>query len=161
MNDRFSSWFKKASPGERNDHGEWNGQNLLGLDPRQILLDERSQGAKFSLLNFVPQPDRTLPRGRAPHRFLLAETLSRADSPQPTDGKGRRGRLRNRAQLQRRAVRVDSARRVGNQRAGAFQLISVNETEEQKNPCRRLVTKKGSRWELASHGIQALELLTY
>ena len=29
-----TAWFKKNStPGERNDHGAWNGQNLLGLDP--------------------------------------------------------------------------------------------------------------------------------
>jgi hypothetical protein len=42
-----------------------------------------------------------------------------------------------------------------------FQLLSVNEAEEQKNPCRRLVTHKGSHWELTSHGLQLLELLRY
>ena len=30
VNDRFASWYKKTFPGQRNDHGEWNGQNLLG-----------------------------------------------------------------------------------------------------------------------------------
>src|SRR5438552_13591232 len=43
----------------------------------------------------------------------------------------------------------------------SFQLLSVNEAEQQKNPCRRLVSRKGSRWELTSHGIQLLELLRY
>ena len=33
--------------------------------------------------------------------------------------------------------------------------------EYSKNPCRRLITKKGARWELTSHGTQLLELLTY
>ena len=42
VNDRFASWFRKASPHERNDHGEWNGQNLNGLDVRQILLQEHN-----------------------------------------------------------------------------------------------------------------------
>src|SRR5207248_886347 len=53
VNDRFSEWFKTAARGERNDHGDWNGQNLLGLDPRLILLQQHEQGAKFSLLNFI------------------------------------------------------------------------------------------------------------
>jgi peptidoglycan LD-endopeptidase LytH len=42
-----------------------------------------------------------------------------------------------------------------------FQLLSVNEAEYHKNPCRRLVTRRGRRWALTSHGIRALELLTY
>jgi hypothetical protein len=42
-----------------------------------------------------------------------------------------------------------------------FQLLSVNEAEYHKNPARRLVTKKTARWELTSHGLNLLELLTY
>src|SRR6266853_6160594 len=53
VSDRFSSWYKKAARGERNDHGDWNGQNLLGLDPRLILLGQREIGDKFSLLGFI------------------------------------------------------------------------------------------------------------
>src|SRR5215469_6172859 len=32
VNENFSSWYRKNFPGERNDHGIWNGQNLNGLD---------------------------------------------------------------------------------------------------------------------------------
>src|SRR3954468_10853782 len=53
VNDRYAAWHKKALPGQRNDHGDWNGQNLLGLDPRLILLAQQKDGAKFSLLSFV------------------------------------------------------------------------------------------------------------
>src|SRR5208337_4051631 len=53
VNDNFAGWFKTASPGERNDHGEWNGQNLNGLDPREILLAEHNPATKFSLLTFL------------------------------------------------------------------------------------------------------------
>ena len=52
-NDRFESWCKKTFPNQRNDHGLWNGQNLVGLDPRQILLEEHAQGAKFNLLQHI------------------------------------------------------------------------------------------------------------
>ena len=53
VNDNFAAWFKKSSPGERNDQGAWNGQNLNGLDPREILLAEHNPKGDFSLLNFI------------------------------------------------------------------------------------------------------------
>src|SRR5205085_1822894 len=53
LNDRFSSWYKRAFPNQRNDHGMWNGQNLVGLDPRSILLAQQGQGTGFNLLNYV------------------------------------------------------------------------------------------------------------
>jgi hypothetical protein len=43
---------------------------------------------------------------------------------------------------------------------GRFHLLSVNEVEQQKNPCGRLVAKKGKLWELSNQGIHLLELLT-
>ena len=42
-----------------------------------------------------------------------------------------------------------------------FQLLSVNEAEYRKNPCRRLVIKRAARWALARNGNHLLELLTY
>src|SRR5208283_4073066 len=53
INDNFAGWYKKTFPGQRNEHGEWNGQNLNGLDEREILLGEHNPAAKFSLLNFL------------------------------------------------------------------------------------------------------------
>jgi hypothetical protein len=44
---------------------------------------------------------------------------------------------------------------------GKFQLLSVNEAEEQANPCRHLVVKRGSHWQLGNEGLRELELLTY
>ncbi|MCX6925169.1 MAG: hypothetical protein NT154_18445, partial [Verrucomicrobia bacterium] len=42
-----------------------------------------------------------------------------------------------------------------------FQLLSVNEAEYHRNPGRRLVVKRGNRWELSSHGMNLLGMLTY
>src|SRR5262249_428469 len=53
VNDRYAKWHQAALLGQRNDHGEWNGRNLLGLDPRLIFMQQREQGPKFSLLNFI------------------------------------------------------------------------------------------------------------
>ena len=49
----FADWYKRAFPKQRNDHGIWNGQNLNGLDVREILLAEHNPVTKFSLLNFI------------------------------------------------------------------------------------------------------------
>jgi hypothetical protein len=53
LNERFPAWYKKNYPKQRNDHGQWNGQNLLGIDPRAIFLEQQEQGAKFSLVNLI------------------------------------------------------------------------------------------------------------
>jgi len=42
-----------------------------------------------------------------------------------------------------------------------FQLLSVNEAEYRKNPCRRLIMKRGEQWQLARNGEHLLELLTF
>jgi murein DD-endopeptidase MepM/ murein hydrolase activator NlpD len=53
MSDKFSDWYKRTFPGERNDHGIWNGQNLCGIDPQRILLEEHRDGSNFSLVHFI------------------------------------------------------------------------------------------------------------
>ena len=40
-----------------------------------------------------------------------------------------------------------------------FQLLSVNEAEQKRNPCRKLVTRRGTHWELTTHGENLLRLL--
>ncbi|MGH7976115.1 MAG: hypothetical protein ACREC8_05590, partial [Limisphaerales bacterium] len=42
-----------------------------------------------------------------------------------------------------------------------IQLLSVNEAEEKANPCRKLIVRRGNRWQLTNTGIRELELLTY
>jgi hypothetical protein len=42
-----------------------------------------------------------------------------------------------------------------------FQLLSVNEAEQKKNPCGKIVTKRKGQWDLATRGQNLLELLTF
>ena len=42
-----------------------------------------------------------------------------------------------------------------------LELLSVNEAEYSKNPCRRLISKGQGGWSLASHGQKLFELLCY
>jgi peptidoglycan LD-endopeptidase LytH len=161
VNDRFASWHKKTFPGQRNDHGEWNGQNLLGLDPRPVLLGEHEQGAKFSFLSFVQT------------QTELCRVLARkTDFPwlkryslliRPSARAQKEGIAGYEMALNFNGVPFELIPRAAAEIKGKapFQLLSVNEAEYHKNPARRLVAQKGKHWELTSHGLNLLEMLTY
>ncbi|MEI9864513.1 MAG: hypothetical protein WDN00_08165 [Limisphaerales bacterium] len=42
-----------------------------------------------------------------------------------------------------------------------IQLLSVNEAVQKANPCRKLVVKRGDRWQLTDKGVHELEMLTF
>jgi len=161
VNDRFSTWFKKASPGERNDHGEWNGQNLLGIDPRLVLLDEHAQGPKFSLLDFLQHQTELCRVVVRKTDFPWVRRYHALVRPNPTAQK--EGVAGYELALNFNGVAFELIPRAASEikAKSKFQLLSVNEPEEHKNPARRLVAKKGAHWELTSHGLNLLEMLTY
>lgn len=161
VNERFPAWYKKNYPKQRNDHGQWNGQNLLGIDPRAIFLEQQEQGVKFNLVKLIQsQPELC--------RIFIRETnfpwltryapLVRANPTATKEGiVGYEVSLNfigiPIALTPRAASEIKSKTRI--------QLLSVSEAEYQKNPCRKLVTKRSGRWELANNGLNLIELLTY
>jgi peptidoglycan LD-endopeptidase LytH len=161
VNDRFASWHKKSFPDQRNDHGEWNGQNLLGLDPRAILLAQHQQGAKFSLRGYLQGQTELC-------RVLVRKTyfpwLKRyAPLIRPNPKAEQEGVAAYEIALDFNGVAFALIPRAASEIKGKarFQLLSVNEAEYHKNPARRLIAKRGNRWELTSHGSNLLEMLTY
>jgi murein DD-endopeptidase MepM/ murein hydrolase activator NlpD len=161
VNDSFSAWFRKTSPRERNDHGEWNGQNLNGLDPRAILLAEHNPAKRFDLSGFIrgqTELCRVIVRAtnfpylkRYPMLVLknpVAEKEGIAGYEIALNFNGLAFALMPRAESE-----IKSPARI--------QLVSVNETEARANPCRHLVVKRGSRWQLGNEGMRAAELLIY
>jgi len=160
-NDHFSVWYKKHFPHERNDHGEWNGQNLLGLDPRLILMGEHdTTGATFSILNFVRNQTALCRVMVLKTDFPWLKRYPLLVRPNPVAEK--EGVAGYEIALNYNAVPFELIPRAASEIKGKakYQLLSVNEAEEKKNPCRRLVVQRGSRWELGPHGITALDLIT-
>lgn len=160
VNDDFASWFKKHSPGERNDHGMWNGQNMLGLDPKLVLLAEH-QNARFDLADFI--------RKQTP---LCRVMVRKTDFPwlkrypaliQPNPIAKSEGVAGYEIALNYCGVPFEVIPRAASEIKGKakYELLSANEAEYHKNPCRRLITQKGDKWQLAPRGIQLLDLLTY
>jgi len=158
-NDNFASWWRQASPGERNDHGEWNGHNLLGLDPREILLDE--QKGNFNLANFLHSQTelcRVLVRAT---NFPFLKRYPMLVLPNPVAQK--QGVAGYEIALNFNGVPFALMPRAESEikSRAKFQLLSVNEPVELANPCFGLVVKRGGRWQLANEGLRELELLTY
>lgn len=160
VNERFEGWYRRTFPGERNDHGIWNGENLDGIDARLILLAEHEQGTNFSLVRFLRSETelcRVMVRSTnfpwlTRYRPLVlrnpvAEKEGVAGYEIAFDYNGVATQL-----IPRAASEIKGQ--------GRFTLLSVNEAEEKKNPARHYVAKRGSRWELTKHGLDMLELLT-
>lgn len=161
VNDRFAGWYKKTFPDQRNDHGMWNGQNLRGIDPRAVLLEQRALGDRFKLSAWLQsQPELC--------RVLVCKTdfpwLRRYRAlvkPNPTAEK--EGVAGYELALGFNGVIIAATPRAASEikGKGVYQLLSVNDTEYRKNPGGRLVGKRGSRWQLERNGLNLLGLLTY
>jgi murein DD-endopeptidase MepM/ murein hydrolase activator NlpD len=158
--EHFNAWFKRRFPGERNDHGLFNGENLVGIDARLILLAEHEEGARFDLLNWIQ------------HRTELCRVQVRqTDFPwlhrypmlvkQGSMGHGEPVAAYEIA-LDFNGLPFELIPRTAAQCKGTakFQLLSVNEAEYTKNPCRRLVARQGAHWELGGNGLSLLDLIT-
>jgi len=161
VNDRFANWFEKTSPDQRNDHGEWNGQNLLGIDPRLILLGQQEQGPKFSLLKFLQNQTELCRVVVRKDSFPWLKRYAALVRPNPRAEK--EGVAGYEIALNFNGVAFELTPCVPSEikSKAKFQLLSVNEAEYRKNPARRLVAKTGNHWELTSHGLNLLEMLTY
>jgi peptidoglycan LD-endopeptidase LytH len=161
LNQRFAQWHNINLKGERNDHGDWNGRNFVGLDPRQILLQQKKLGSDFSLLTFIrerPELCRVLVRDSS---FPFLREYSSLV---------RRNPLADRNGVAAYEIRLDfngvpfelvprSAEEISGK--GLITLLSVNEKEQQTRPCRKLVTRRNGKWDLGNAGAQLISLLRF
>jgi murein DD-endopeptidase MepM/ murein hydrolase activator NlpD len=160
LNDKFSAWYKSRFPTQRNDHGEWNGQNLLGMDPKIILLNQHSN-PKFSLLEFIRhQPELCRVQIRDTNFSWLKRYRSLIRINPLTEKEGIAG---YEIALNANGIPFDLTPRAASEMKGKsrVQLLSVNEAEQRKNPCRHLVVNHGGKWDLGRHGLELMDLLTF
>jgi murein DD-endopeptidase MepM/ murein hydrolase activator NlpD len=161
ISDRYAAWHKAFLAGERNDHGDWNGKTLAGIDPRRILAQQHKEGEKFSLLRFIqnePELCRVTVRDT---QFGWLKRYAPLLRPNPVAAK--EGVAGYEISFNFNGVACALTPRAASEikSKSKVQLLSVNEVEQQKNPCGRIVTKKNGRWELTSHGTELISLLSY
>lgn len=161
LNDRFDSWRRKALPGLRNDHGIWNGQNLVSIDPQQVFYGVRLLGSQFDFLDYMRQRtelfrvfvrDANFPWQKR-HRTLIKRN-PKAD---------REGVAGYEIGFDFNGVPFQLVPRAASEIPWKdhIRLLGVNEAEYAQHHCRKLVVKRGKSWELTSKGTQLVDLLTY
>ena len=159
-NDHFAVWFRRRNPSERNDHGNFNGQNLVGIDSRLIFLAEREQGARFNLLDWIqhrPELCRVQVRG-TDFSWVRRYPMLIKRVPLPANERIAGYEIA----LDFNGLPFELIPRTATQMKGntKYQLLSVNEAEETKNPCRHLVKRQGASWTFGKNGLTLLEMLT-
>jgi len=159
--DRFDAWHRKNLPGQRNDHGNWNGQNLRGLDPRLILLAQQRDGPRFSLANFIRNQTELCRVQVRDTNFPWLRRYPSLIAKNPVAEK--EGVAGYELVLNYVGVPYQVIPRAASElksKARTY-LLSVNAAEQQKNPCCKLVTQRNGRWELANNGVNLVSLLTF
>ena len=161
-NQKFSAWYKKNLAGQRNHHGLWNGQNLIGIDPSKLFIEQNKKMAKrqfFSLRQFIhSQPVLCRVLVKSPN-FQWAKRhpdLVNSNKPEkPIAG--------YEISLDPNGVPVTSTPRDASffSNDEPFKLLHVNPGVYKEFPCRKLIFKKGQRWILTAKGIQHLNLLAF
>ncbi len=144
--ERYAEWHRTHQGNLRNDHGEYNGHNLVGIDPAPVLAEQHRLGAAFSLARHLAAQPETLRVFVRDPAFPWARRFAGLVRKNPaTDHGGIAGYelhlAFNGAPL--RIIPRTAAEVPGNAR---LVLLGVNEQEFHSHPCCRLVFRQGTRW---------------
>jgi peptidoglycan LD-endopeptidase LytH len=161
VNDRFPEWYKKNFPTQRNDHRVFNGQNMLGLDPREILMQQSRLGTNFSLLKYTRQQTELCHVWVRQTRFPWLQRYAPLVWRNPRAEK--EGVAGYELVLNYNGVAYQVIPRAASEinSTAKYQLLSVNAAEQQRNPARHLLASRGGKWTLTPQGIRLLDLYTY
>lgn len=160
--DRYAQWHAANLVGLRNDHGDWNGRNLLGIDPRAVLLRQRAEGDKFSLLRFIQAQTELCRVLIHKSEFAFARRHSALVRRNPATEKEGVGAYE--VVLNFNGVPCQIIPRTPSEvknYPGKYHLLSVNDEEQKKHGCRKFLTLKSGKWALTPEGTQHLDLLAY
>lgn len=161
INPRYAEWHEKHRAGERNDHGNWNGHNLLGIDPWNLFLAQQRSKGPFSVARWV--------RGQTE---LCRVFLKTTDCPWIRANPGlvranpratKEGVAGYELALNYMGVPFECTPRAASEMKSTanFQVLYVNDAEHSQHYCRKLIVRRGNRWELAPAGLELMSLLTY
>ncbi len=161
LNDRFVEWHKRNYPGQRNDHGLWNGHNLIGIDPTPIFKAQAAQGKSFSLLEHLRNQTELCRVVVRDTQFSWLKRCTPLIRRNPVAD--REGFAGYEIALNFNGMPFQLIPRAASELKGKakIELSSVNSAEAQSHGCRQLVRKGPKGWELTQKGITLVESLTY
>jgi hypothetical protein len=161
VHDRFSEWHRRKHPGERNDHGNFNGHNLLGVDPAAVLREEQRLGSQFSLVRFLAsQPELCRVGVRATH-FPWIRRYQPLIQANPVAA--REGVAGYELSMNFNGIPVRIIPRAASELkfTGRVGLLSVNPQIHDAHPCAGIVRHQGNSWALTKHGQDLIDLLVF
>jgi murein DD-endopeptidase MepM/ murein hydrolase activator NlpD len=161
MNQKYPEWYQKTSPGARNEHGMFSGLNLSGLDPRELFLEQRIQGARFNLVEFIrsrPELCRVQVRKK---RFEFADRYRALIEHNPDVERQGVAGYEVVLSYVGTPIRLIPLTESQLKSPKPVFLVSVNEEVQKQNRCRNLVTRDRSGWKLATNGEKVISLMTY
>ena len=160
INERFAAWHNKFMRGAKNDHGGWNGQNLLGLDPQAVFLNQ-AKDPSFSLLKHIREQSELCRVVVRVPSFSWARRYPGLLKPNPVAEK--EGVAGYELALAFNGLPFEIIPRAASElkRKDRISLLSLNTAELQRNPCRHLVVQRRGTWQLSNSGLNFLELLVF
>ena len=161
LNPRYADWHGVHRAGERNDHGNWNGHNLLGLDPWQLFLEQRRAGAKFSLARWIKGQTELCRVFVKATDFAWLRANPGMIRPNPRAQK--EGIAGYELALNFMGLPFECTPRAASEMKSLVsnQVLYVNEVEQRQHPCRKLIHQRGGHWELAPAGVELMSLLLF
>jgi murein DD-endopeptidase MepM/ murein hydrolase activator NlpD len=158
---RYPQWLEKNIKGARNDHGLFNGQNFLGMDPSILLLTSHRFPSSFNLARYLTIQR---PLFRVAIRATPSDWLQRypftLQNPHNLDAASIAG-YEIHFDYTGVPVRIYPKTEAELPSKSRYTLLDVDKTEYELYPCRRLVTKNGGQFKLGTNGIRLLNLLTF
>jgi hypothetical protein len=158
INRNFAAWLApRLAKGDRNDHANYNGINLQGIDPSAIFLAARKNPALNFREYMESQPVAftvLFPARRAPVSWMRAQPWANVNGPEPKPVTA--------YEVWFMAAGVPTlARPMSDVTTAALRVLSVNEAAVNACPARRMVERgPGNRgWQFSARGAELMEML--
>lgn len=161
VNERFPAWLHKHEPEARDDHGAWNGRNLLGLDPAEVFRQQQRQGTAFNLLEHVRNQEEMCKVLVADTSFPWLKRYPRLIRKNAVAEK--EGIVAYEVSLNYNGLPFRLTPRARSEIKGSVstRILSVAETEYRQHGCRKLIFPRGQSWILTARGQELISLLTH
>jgi hypothetical protein len=157
----FAQWHARHRKGQRNDHGDWNGQNLVGLDCAALLLARHRAGEKFSLLDHLramPELCRVFVRT---DKLPIAARMQPLVVPNPrVKAEGLHG---YEIALSAEGIPLMMIPRTKAEYplSAKLTVLRVDDAVARADTCRKLLTPRSGKWQLSTTGTDLLELMSH
>jgi murein DD-endopeptidase MepM/ murein hydrolase activator NlpD len=160
-NDRFDRWHRTAYKGSTNEHGIWNGRNLLGLDPTEIFRRQQIDGPRFRLLDLIryqKEMFRVLVPGKDFPFARSYRPLMRRNPVAEREGIAAIEMVMNFAGV---PVQMIPRSRSELTVSDDYQILSVDEDYAKARSCRGLISRSRQGWQLTRSGRMLLDMITF